>query len=84
MVHLLKDISKVFIKLLNQISDAWVEGKGKNIHCKLRICLQKMKETAEKYLGQAVTKAVITVPVYFNDSQRQATKDAGKIAELKF
>ena len=41
-----------------------------------------MKETAEKYLGQAVTKAIITVPAYFNDSQRQATKDAGKIAGL--
>merc|ERR1712054_717976 len=45
--------------------------------------LQKMKETAEKYLGQAVTKAVITVPAYFNDSQRQATKDAGRIAGLE-
>ena len=42
-----------------------------------------MKETAEKYLGQAVTKAVVTVPAYFNDSQRQATKDAGKIAGLE-
>ena len=42
-----------------------------------------MKETAEKYLGQAVTKAVITVPAYFNDAQRQATKDAGKIAGLR-
>ena len=42
-----------------------------------------MKETAEKYLGQAVTKAVITVPAYFNDAQRQATKDAGKIAGLE-
>merc|ERR1712164_200750 len=45
--------------------------------------LQKMKETAEKYLGQAVSKAVITVPAYFNDAQRQATKDAGKIAGLE-
>ena len=45
--------------------------------------LQKMKETAEKYLGQEVTKAVITVPAYFNDAQRQATKDAGKIAGLR-
>jgi molecular chaperone DnaK (HSP70) len=45
--------------------------------------LQKMKETAEKYLGQEVTKAVITVPAYFNDAQRQATKDAGKIAGLE-
>ena len=42
-----------------------------------------MKETAEKYIGQEVTKAVITVPAYFNDSQRQATKDAGKIAGLE-
>ena len=45
--------------------------------------LQKMKETAEKYLGQEVSKAVITVPAYFNDAQRQATKDAGKIAGLE-
>ena len=45
--------------------------------------LQKMKETAESYLGEAVEQAVITVPAYFNDSQRQATKDAGKIAGLE-
>ena len=45
--------------------------------------LQKMKKTAEEYLGQEVTEAVITVPAYFNDSQRQATKDAGEIAGLK-
>ena len=45
--------------------------------------LQKMKETAEAYLGETVTQAVITVPAYFNDSQRQATKDAGKIAGLE-
>src|SRR3546814_6569810 len=45
--------------------------------------LQKMKETAEDYLGEAVTQAVITVPAYFNDAQRQATKDAGKIAGLE-
>ena len=45
--------------------------------------LQKMKETAEAYLGETVTEAVITVPAYFNDSQRQATKDAGKIAGLE-
>ena len=65
--------------------DAWVEGKGKK-YSPAQISafvLQKMKETAEKYLGQAVTKAVITVPAYFNDSQRQATKDAGKIAGLE-
>ncbi|OWK26209.1 hypothetical protein AJ87_02095 [Rhizobium yanglingense] len=46
--------------------------------------LQKMKETAESYLGEKVEKAVITVPAYFNDAQRQATKDAGKIAGLRF
>ena len=65
--------------------DAWVEGKGKNIPLLKSQLLfyKKMKETAEKYLGQAVTKAVITVPAYFNDSQRQATKDAGKIAGLE-
>ena len=59
--------------------------KVKNIHPLkyLHFILQKMKETAEKYLGQAVTKAVITVPAYFNDAQRQATKDAGKIAGLE-
>ena len=45
--------------------------------------LQKMKETAENYLGEKIEKAVITVPAYFNDAQRQATKDAGKIAGLK-
>ena len=45
--------------------------------------LQKMKKTAEEYLGQEVTEAVITVPAYFNDSQRQATKDAGEIARIK-
>jgi molecular chaperone DnaK len=65
--------------------DAWVEGKGKK-YSPAQISgfiLQKMKETAEKYLGQEVKKAVITVPAYFNDSQRQATKDAGKIAGLE-
>ena len=65
--------------------DAWVESKGKK-YSPAQISaftLQKMKETAEKYLGQEVSKAVITVPAYFNDSQRQATKDAGKIAGLE-
>ena len=65
--------------------DAWVEGKGKK-YSPAQISafvLQKMKESAEKYLGQPVSKAVITVPAYFNDSQRQATKDAGKIAGLE-
>ena len=65
--------------------EAWVEGKGKKYSPSQisAFVLQKMKETAEKYLGQAVTKAVITVPAYFNDAQRQATKDAGKIAGLE-
>ena len=65
--------------------DAWIEAKGKK-YSPAQISgfvLQKMKETAEKYLGQEVKKAVITVPAYFNDSQRQATKDAGKIAGLE-
>ena len=65
--------------------DAWVEAGGKQMaapEISARI-LQKMKQTAEDYLGEAVTKAVITVPAYFNDSQRQATKDAGKIAGLE-
>ena len=65
--------------------DAWVESKGEKYSPSQisAFVLQKMKETAEKYLGQAVTKAVITVPAYFNDAQRQATKDAGKIAGLE-
>lgn len=64
--------------------DAWVEAGGKQMaapEISARI-LQKMKQTAEDYLGEGVTEAVITVPAYFNDSQRQATKDAGKIAGL--
>jgi molecular chaperone DnaK len=65
--------------------DAWVEARGQN-YAPSQISayiLQKMKETAERYLGETVTQAVITVPAYFNDSQRQATKDAGKIAGLE-
>jgi len=65
--------------------DAWVEGHGKK-YAPAQISafvLQKMKETAERHLGEPVTQAVITVPAYFNDSQRQATKDAGKIAGLE-
>ncbi|MBK8906849.1 MAG: molecular chaperone DnaK [Rhodospirillales bacterium] len=65
--------------------DAWVEAQGKPYSPSQisAFILQKMKETAESYLGEAVTQAVITVPAYFNDSQRQATKDAGKIAGLE-
>src|SRR6056297_3431643 len=65
--------------------DAWVEVKGEK-YSPAQISaftLQKMKETAESYLGEEVTQAVITVPAYFNDAQRQATKDAGKIAGLE-
>jgi len=64
--------------------DAWLEAKGKQMappEVAARV-LQKMKQTAESYLGTDVTEAVITVPAYFNDSQRQATKDAGRIAGL--
>ena len=65
--------------------DAWVEVDGKKYSPSQvsAFILQKMKETAESYLGEDVTQAVITVPAYFNDSQRQATKDAGKIAGLE-
>ncbi|MDR2781427.1 MAG: molecular chaperone DnaK [Holosporaceae bacterium] len=64
--------------------DAWVETRGEKYSPSQvsALVLQKMKETAEAYLGEKVTEAVITVPAYFNDSQRQATKDAGKIAGL--
>ena len=64
--------------------DAWVEAKGKKMappQVSAEV-LKKMKKTAEDYLGEEVTEAVITVPAYFNDAQRQATKDAGKIAGL--
>jgi molecular chaperone DnaK len=65
--------------------DAWVEASGDKYSPSQvsAMVLQKMKETAESYLGENVTQAVITVPAYFNDSQRQATKDAGKIAGLE-
>jgi len=65
--------------------DAWVEAQGKKYSPSQvsAFILQKMKETAESHLGEPVTQAVITVPAYFNDSQRQATKDAGKIAGLE-
>ena len=81
-----KDVQTSPFKIIKADNgDAWVEGKGKK-YSPAQISgfvLQKMKETAEKYLGQEVKKAVITVPAYFNDSQRQATKDAGKIAGLE-
>ncbi len=65
--------------------DAWVESRSEKYSPSQisAFVLQKMKETAESYLGEAVTQAVITVPAYFNDAQRQATKDAGKIAGLE-
>ena len=65
--------------------DAWVEAEDETYSPSQvsAFILQKMKETAESYLGEAVEQAVITVPAYFNDSQRQATKDAGKIAGLE-
>ena len=65
--------------------DAWVEARGEKYSPSQvsAFILQKMKETAEQYLGETVTQAVITVPAYFNDAQRQATKDAGRIAGLE-
>ncbi len=81
-----KDIETSPFKIVNsEKNDAWIESKNKKYSPSQisAFILQKMKETAEKYLGQAVTKAVITVPAYFNDAQRQATKDAGKIAGLE-
>src|SRR5215472_13722799 len=81
-----KDIDLVPYKIISgENGDAWVESRGKK-YAPSQISafiLQKMKETAERYLGETVTQAVITVPAYFNDSQRQATKDAGKIAGLE-
>ncbi len=81
-----KDIETSPFRIMNsEKGDAWIEAKGKKYSPSQisAFVLQKMKETAEKYLGQEVTKAVITVPAYFNDAQRQATKDAGKIAGLE-
>src|ERR1700746_1063486 len=81
-----KDVDLVPYKIISgDNGDAWVESQGKK-YAPSQISafiLQKMKETAEAYLGETVTQAVITVPAYFNDSQRQATKDAGKIAGLE-
>src|SRR5210317_343774 len=69
----------------SKAGDAWVEADGKEYSPQQisAFVLQKMKETAEKYTGETVSKVVITVPAYFNDAQRQATKDAGKIAGLE-
>jgi molecular chaperone DnaK len=81
-----KDIEAAPFKIVNsEKGDAWIQAKGEKYSPSQisAFILQKMKETAEKYLGQTVTKAVITVPAYFNDAQRQATKDAGKIAGLE-
>jgi len=81
-----KDIQTSPFKIIKaENGDAWVEANNEKYSPSQisAFVLQKMKETAEKYLGQEVTKAVITVPAYFNDSQRQATKDAGKIAGLE-
>ncbi len=81
-----KDIELVSYSIVKADNgDAWVEAQGKKMappEISARV-LQKMKKTAEDYLGEEVTEAVITVPAYFNDSQRQATKDAGKIAGLE-
>jgi len=81
-----KDVSRAPYKIIKaDNNDAWLEARGKKYSPSQisAFILQKMKETAEKYLGQEVKQAVITVPAYFNDSQRQATKDAGKIAGLE-
>ena len=81
-----KDIKMVPYKIAEADNgDAWVEVKGEKLappQISAEV-LKKMKKTAEDYLGEAVTEAVITVPAYFNDSQRQATKDAGRIAGLE-
>jgi molecular chaperone DnaK len=80
-----KDISMVPYSIVEADNgDAWVEAKGEKMappQVSAEV-LKKMKKTAEDYLGEAISEAVITVPAYFNDSQRQATKDAGKIAGL--
>ena len=80
-----KDIALMPYKIVAADNgDAWVEAQGKAISAQQVSAdiLRKMKKTAEDYLGEAVTEAVITVPAYFNDAQRQATKDAGRIAGL--
>lgn len=84
--HLAKDKKNLPYALVDGGNgDAWVEARGEKYSPSQisAFTLQKMKETAESYLGEEVTQAVITVPAYFNDAQRQATKDAGKIAGLE-
>jgi len=84
--HLAKDKKNLpFAVIEGSNGDAWVEARGEKYSPSQisAFILQKMKETAESYLGDDVTQAVITVPAYFNDAQRQATKDAGKIAGLE-
>ena len=80
-----RDMNMVSYKIVKADNgDAWVDANGKSMappEISARV-LMKMKKTAEDYLGESVTDAVVTVPAYFNDSQRQATKDAGKIAGL--
>lgn len=83
---LAKDLKNLPYNVINGGNgDAWVEAQGEKYSPSQisAFTLQKMKETAEGYLGEEVTQAVITVPAYFNDAQRQATKDAGKIAGLE-
>ena len=84
--HVAKDKKNLPYTLVNGGNgDAWVEARGEKYSPSQisAFILQKMKETAESYLGEEVTQAVITVPAYFNDAQRQATKDAGRIAGLE-
>jgi molecular chaperone DnaK len=84
--HIAKDKKNLPYAVVNGGNgDAWVEVRGEKYSPSQvsAMILQKMKETAESYLGEEVTQAVITVPAYFNDAQRQATKDAGKIAGLE-
>ena len=81
-----KDVKITSYKIVEASNgDAWVQAQGKDYSTQeiSAMVLQKMKQTAEDYLGDKVNEAVITVPAYFNDSQRQATKDAGKIAGLE-
>lgn len=81
-----KEMKNVSYKIVRSSNgDAWVEGSNKQVYSPSQVgafTLMKMKETAESYIGSAVKNAVVTVPAYFNDSQRQSTKDAGQIAGL--